>query len=382
MHRSLSSLAVVAVLAAAPAAIAQTYARYGDSLYDRPATRAASTTLGGRFTFAPARALAAAQRDVSLLGQDPFQFAPQVSARSRDRRRALPVVNFGLNSPLSAPSGFPLSAQFAYTGEIAVLSGVSAEFDIMRPLPSATGYLPSASGYLYTPRDEQSLHAQYFGHKEPVDRETVRRPTPREQAQMAAEAVSYSQAVEVRTQRRVAVALRDALNDFRSGTVEMRDPGTGAYPSCTDCDLRMFKALQGLELVQDLDAKNGLAPLLLAHIALERQRPLYATHLFVRAYERDPAVFGPDHSLHSYYGDVSADGISPRLDSQMRLYARATEELRSSGAVALLEAYCAFRLGDSARARDAVLRFEQSEDIGTMKPAARGLADMLRTPRP
>lgn len=338
------------LLAGCVAARAQQGYRYQSAYYSRPTERTGSAVLGGTYTrnFRPTRSLDSANRSVSLLGADQFEFTHSSRSQRRPAGNVLPITEFGMQSPLSAPAGSPLTSEFARTGDSMTISGLNILMDRTVPLPGySRDELPAINAFLYTPIPPRSEYEAYFDLK-PAQADA---PTPRTRI------VSYSAALEDRNQFQVAANASEALAAFKAGTREQRDALSGRYPSCSDCDDALYEAGQKLQLVRDLDPNNWVVRILLAHLALERERPTQSIIYLVEAYRVNPdfPAAGPD-VLDAYFGDVRSDGQSPLLLAQFRRYVRIGEINPNSLDAAVLEAYCAWGLKDRVRVQGVLLR--------------------------
>ena len=343
---------------------AQTYSRSGEALLSRPTERSPSQLIGGRYTTGSYRSLQAPRRDVAVLGENRFQFSrPQRNPRSQNLRQVLPVSQQGFFSPLGPPGGLPLSTFADRTGEIAMISGLAAATNLYRGLPGYRGGLPALDTFKYSPKLDQTPFERYFGLT-PVTREDALPPPAVDTTVMPAmygaiEPTSYAAALESQIQRRVAAAAEAGLEAFRRGSREARDPTTGRHPSCATCEQDLYHALQRLTLVREMDRSNYVAPLLMAHISLERERPTQAIVYLVNAFDRNRQLLaeGPGF-LDAYFGDAEAGGGRSRvLQTQLRRYLRIGELNPGSADALALEAYCAWALGDRGRTRDACERF-------------------------
>lgn len=338
------------LVAIAASAQAQPTGRAAGARIRRPTAESASQRVGGTFTMGNAVTLDAPRRDVSLLGRSEFEFTRTARNRRGNTRNAiLPIGYQGLNSVLAPPEGSPLTAQLDRTGEALTLSGLQIVQSLELPLPgAAAGGLPAANAYLFTPGATRTEHQEFF------DLQPVRDDAPPPADSLG----SYAAALEERTTWRVAVAERDGLAALKAGTIEGRDLNTGRHTNCPNCDAELVRANQKLQIVRGLDKKNWLAPLLLAHISMDRDRPTLAAIYIAEAFVRNPELFheSPD-LLDQYFGDVGADGRSPLLRAQVRRYVRMGELNPDNVEALVLEMYCAWRMGDAPRIRDAYQRF-------------------------
>ncbi len=354
--------AVVGILATADAVQAQRAGRAAGASISRPAQSGPSVSIGGTFTSQAINTLQAPRRDVALLGQDQYEFTRgQRSHRGGRFTSILPVGTKGLDGVLSAPGGTPLSAHLDRSGEVVMLSGLGVVTDLERGLPFfPEGGLPAANAFLYSPRPPRDARERFFDLK-PVAEDA---PSPLVPIR------TYAEALEERTNWRVAVAERDGLAAFKAGTVEPRDVSSGRFPNCQTCDQDLIRANQKFELVRDLDADNWLALTIMAHIALERDRPTTASIYLEQAFNRNPDLFseGP-LTLDQYFGDVGSDGRSQFLRAQVRRYARIAELNPDDVTAVVIEMYCAWRMDDKPLVRDLFQRFTRlSATLRTIRP--------------
>jgi tetratricopeptide (TPR) repeat protein len=332
--------------------------------------------MGGRYTrIAP---LQAARRDTALLGQNYFQFGN--TNRQYSSNQALSTAQVGMQGYRgAAASGGTLGMRFNST--VASLSGLSAVVSPGVPLPETrTGYVPGIDACLYTPRPVTDRFQELLGLV-PVAPVVVERVG------------SVAEQLEAATQDRVRRAEGAGLDLFKRATIETRtvDPATKVerYQECADCDEKLRQAIANLRLVGHLDGTAYLPYLLMAHAFLEQNRVREALDALLEAVKRHPDLVtleaGLPHPFADYFGDARGGG-SLFLDAQMRRYSR-LGELNPNHAEALaLEAYCTWRLGELARARDAARKLEA---LATKRPAEDGylldyatlLRDVSATPR-
>lgn len=370
-------LAVWLIIAALPvSATAQVSGRAAGARIQRPTAEAASQRIGGTNTMGGVNSLEAPRRDVALLGESQFEFTRTARNRRGNTRNAvLPVGYMGLNSVLAPPGGSPLSAQLDRTGDVLNLSGLRLVQSLELPLPGyATGGLPAANAYLFTPRSTQTDHEAFFGLQ------PVRDPAPPD----SEPGDSYAAALEAKTRWRVAVAERDGLAAFKAGTKEGRDLSTGRHLNCPNCEAELVRANQKLQIVRSLDKDNSLVLLLLAHIAMDRDRPTLAAVYTTEAFDRNPGLFAesPD-SLDQYFGDVGPDGRSPLLRAQVRRYVRIGELNPENVEALIVEMYCAWRMGDAPRIRDAYQRFSSlAAKLPTLRSDVANLVEAIYATAP
>ncbi len=343
----LSALLATALLPAGlPSAAAQTANMRRAARISRPSAQGASSVLGGQYTRAGAfRSLEAPRRDVALLGQDQFMYT-RTNQRGTERPSVLSVSQVGLYGNLVGPRGVPLSWAGQRTGGASLLSGLLPANSLNATIPGVRrNYLPALNAHLYTPRVESSRFQDYFGLT----------PTRPELKPGARTINSVAEQLETQTELRIRRAEQDGLVLFKKATVERRDLRTQRYPNCRDCADNLDESFRLFALVRDLDEEAYLPCLLMVHVALEQERPMLASVYLRDAFQRNQDFFSEKpEALHLYFGDVEeGDGESPTLYSQMRRYARLGELNPSSTEAQLLAAYCAWRIGDTERAREA-----------------------------
>jgi hypothetical protein len=338
-------------------------ARTGDALINRPSLRGPSSAVGGQYTSGSFRTLAAPRADVSTLGENRFQFTrPQRNGRGRDLRQVMPITQQGFSSPLAAPAGWSLSNFADRTGELAMISGLEAATSLYLPLLGQNGNLPALDSFRHMPKFDRTPHETFFGLTPAADSTPAPAPiSPVALRPGQVELTSYAAALEQETQRRVAAASAEGIAAFRNGTREVRDAASGRFPSCATCEAELFRALQRLTLARSMNSSDYVAPLLMGHISLERERPAQAIVYLVNAYERHPTLLeeGPAF-LQQYFGDSEEGRPSRVLQAQLRRYLRIGEINAGSPEALVLEAYCAWGLGDAGRTRDAVERYTKT----------------------
>lgn len=350
----------------APAALAQRYARTLDYLIERPAERGPSSQIGGLYTaaFTP---LTATRADVALFGQEQYQFRGRQRSRHLEYRwgervrpqrvstgndvmmqraprfgMSMGPGNFGLSANLTAPG--PMSF-YGGSGYDRSLSGTAAPMGLFLPPPAIPiRYVPSISAYEHTPRPELTPFQRAFGllpaPREP-EGETLKLPAER---------------LNERTDQLAVAAEREGLALFKQGTVEGRDARTGRFLNCLDCADKLAAAVQRLRMARVLDVQAARPVLLLAHALLEQEQSTLAVHHLTEAFAREPALFDADpHELDGYFGDVTAEGeTSVLLAAQLRRYRRVAELNPEAPDALVLQAYCAWRLNEIDRARQAL----------------------------
>lgn len=332
-------------------------ARNINNLISRPSQ--GTSIVGGAYTSqAEVRALGATKRGVALLGRDNFEF---MRSRGRNVGRMLEVGELGLYRAYAPPGGAPLSEWYRRTGELTNVSGLASTMTLTTPLRASRRGAPALDAHRFTPQIERTSFAQTFGLLPGGPR-----PEPDEKlADIAANVRENADA------RRAFIRAR-GLALFKEATASRRDPRTGGYPDCADCGEKFETALRLLRIVRETSEKDALPALLLAHGALEQDRPMLAVNQLLTALKEDPELFRkPAQDLHAYFGDAEASGTSQTLESQMRRYANAIRDnLTDSFQVSLLQSYCAWRLGDNARARQAAeAAYQMLQSAGALENA-------------
>ena len=347
-----------------PTASAQRYARTLEYLIERPAERGPSASIGGLYT-ASFQPLTTTRMGISTLGQEQYQFRgrqrpPHLGARWAQRvqpqkiqvgnelitqsspmfSRGLAPENLGLSAALAAPG--PTSFYGGTDRYGRSLAGLSSPMVLSLPAPGIPiAYVPALSAYEHTPRPETTPFQQAFGllpePSEPKG-QPVKLPADR---------------LNDRTDQLAQTAERDGLALFKKGTVEARDSRTGRHPNCADCAEKLAAAIQRLKMARILDRQAALPVLLVAHALLEQEQATAAVYYLTDAFQRDPAIFeAAPRELDRYFGDVADDGAtSGVLEAQLRRYRRVAELNPEAPDALVLQAYCAWRLGEAERAR-------------------------------
>ncbi len=325
-------------------AYAQGFVRGTQELISRRNTSGSSSVVGGGATATGrARSLQATTRRMSLLGRDDFEYMR--GTRTAEGGQMLGMGQVGLHNTLSASGGAPLSAFQNRTGELMSLSGLSAAKSLQLPLPGVgAGGLPTLGAAEYTPRPKTTPFEDYFGLT-PVP--PVQPPGWQPAFKSVVAEMERQNAERWRADEREGIAL------FKAATAEARDPRTGRYPNCRDCELSLLKAKQKLTMARDLGGQTALPCILLTHITLQEERPTLAIVYLREAFERDPNLFSEDAAaLNQYFGDAREGGRSGALDLDMRRYLRTGDSNPRAAEAHVLSAYCAWRLGDTMRLRD------------------------------
>ncbi|HQL54925.1 MAG TPA: hypothetical protein PLQ87_09475, partial [Phycisphaerae bacterium] len=261
----------------------------------------------------------------------------------------LPTAGVGLRATLGMPRRTYYDLFMSQFDRIGTISGLNAARSLQLPLPGVPiGYVPALSASRYTPRAPATRFENLLGLT----------PVPTEPAVPLTTTVA--ERLEQRTAERAAQAEREGIALFKQATVDMRHPETLRFERCTDCNENLVRAMQRLRMASELDRQTAVPLLLMAHLALEQERPLQAVDDLLAALRRAQSVFtGAPGEFDAYFGDASATGRSAFLEMQMRRYARIAELNPGSPSAQALQAYCAWRLGDSGAAQLALGQVEQ-----------------------
>ena len=344
-----------------PETLAQNYVKPIDDTLriSRPGSRGPSETIGGEFTRASPLDMTR-RKDVSLLGQTEF------NSRARERRGSLgsmmPASRLGL---LETPLGLGLTNAGAMSSPSAVawkrnadasmISGLSAAQSLQLDLPGENpNQLPALNAGFYTPRPETTRVQELLGLA----------PAPAESGKLAVVPDTMASRLDALTTARLQDTLREALDLYRAATVEARDVRTERYETCVTCADKLVRAMQQLSMVTILDSQSYLAPLLVAHAALEQERPRQAIDQLLEAFRRQPDFLLNESAaapFDRYFGDAQTAGAhSNYLAVQMRRYQRVGEAADCSARQKALEAYCLWRLGERTAARDMLAQIEKA----------------------
>lgn len=348
LRRWLSLVGGVSLAAWMPAASAQ-LSHSVDDLYRRPTESGPSQVIGGRYTRSAAQPLEATRRDVALLSQQGFTF--------RDRSRTSAYTNMYTPAQLGLPE-MPLDdrpAEFNLQNTIAkgeqdaaLISGLHGIRDLENALPGRNpSQVPALNAYLYTPRAPTTRVQDMLGL------------VPSSPAPEGPPLATAAERLAALTAERVEQAREDGLRLFKQATTQVRDPRTGRYPDCPDCGDKLAQAIQQLRLVRDLDSAAYLPVLLMAHAYLEQERPTQATDTLLQAFAREPDLLKLEASqpFDRFFGDALTEGArSTYLTVQMRRYWRTGGDTEGAK---VLEAYCAWRLGERVQALEAIGAIEK-----------------------
>jgi hypothetical protein len=345
--------AFLCVLACLPMADAQ-YARTLEALTRRPSEAAPSENVG-RFFGSGARSsplTTTRGENVPLMNQRSLPFRGEARGA---HSRVMPGAQAG-SMPGRGPGGVGggkagegMEVFRNRTSEIGMITGLTASQNLELPRPGApAGYVPGLSACEYTPRRETTRFQDILGL-------TPSGPAPDEPL-----LGTTAERLNRHTDELAAQAESAALALFKQATAEMRDVRTGRFENCTDCPDRMARAVQRLTMVSDLTPDSGLPLLLMAHVALEQERPLQAVAKLVEALRRERDLLSrATDGFAGYFGDAdTAGGKSEFLEAQMRRYVHIGEYNPNSPVAQALQAYCAWRLGDRDAARAALSQVE------------------------
>lgn len=324
---------------AAPELLAQQGGRTINDLLSRPSDRSASQRLGGRYTgSSQLPTLNVPQSQVATIGEQQLSFY-QPKRSVSPYSTGMYGVQVGLTAPIGRsrrPSSLLVGLQLPNR-----VVGTSVLGGTRQPVPAI-------DAYQFTPRPPTTRFHDLMGLKPTL-------PAPR-----TAQAISIPERMEDDLAERVERARERGLALFKQATIEPVEinPVTGMqhYPDCPECRNRLVQAARELRMVDTLD-DDAVAFLLLAHIALEQERPMTAAAYLLRAWKSDPSLFRNDITIDAYFGDADdSDTQSLFLEAQMRRYVQIGSVNPASPVAQVLEAYCAWRLGDRVRVREAVER--------------------------
>lgn len=281
-------------------------------------------------------------------------------------RRGGPSDISNLNRQAGFPGTFP-SRSSGYQPAPQRLGLLPAPYrrSLLRPGSLSDFQLQSVSGFSFTTRVDTPLYGW------PMVNELPRRQTwlGSEQAQggafhqffgmvpaepeqpRAATPIPYAvltMAVEQQTESKLVGMQEQALalfSEVTTGSVVIEEQAE---------DFRRIIAL--LNIVRSLDAQATVPCRLLCHATLEEGRFKQAMNNLITAVRRDPAVLRDGPNIASFFGDFDPQsGRSANLDEQMRQHVRPSEGDDSIDSF-VLQAYCAWVLGDKTRARLALER--------------------------
>lgn len=278
----------------------------------------------------------------------------------------LPAALGGMHGQLAGVQGRPLSFAAQFTGGNVLLANLGPTPTLNIPLDGGgPGYLPALNSFMFTPAPPRTRFQGLFGLTPQGDEPTTSRTID-----------SVPDELRAMVAARAEQARRRGLDLLKDATVERRDPVSGAYPNCKDCERKLDDALRSLTTARDLDSEGHLVPLLMAHIALEQERPSLASVYLIEAFKRDPHLFDAEvDALDPYFGDFDETaGNSATLEAQLRRYVALGEFNPGSPEAFLLTGYCAWRLGDHARVHEAVAA---AEELGAANAEPERMAPLL-----
>jgi hypothetical protein len=225
------------------------------------------------------------------------------------------------------------------TGQRSLLSSISRLNSAMSygtPLTRAQwNYLPEPTTPLYAPEPQPSVFHEFFGLR-PSE------PSPAELD--AAPFESLAALMQEDTQQRVGEMESRAQEFFKRGT-------------CAEVEDRqeeLARAIKLFQAVSRLDEEAYLPSLLTIHAAIERDQLLLASQALFATVQRRPELFVEQPDIREYFGDPS------RLETQARRYLRIGDDNPQIPQAYALQAYCAWVLGDRARATQALRLADES----------------------
>ncbi len=309
-----------------------------DDLISRPGSSSPSLNLGGRYTPYDLQPLQSTRSPVSMFANT----SPSIRQSTRVGSGNSRLANIPRTGLLSEIGNLPWSpiAQIEPVAE--EISGLRVAGQLALPIVTAGyGYMPGPDGFLYTPRQETTRAQQLLGVT-PVRGPLQSGPMFR----------TLGDGLRQQTEVQTNLELVKGLELFRAATVEPRRynevSGRNEYPTCKDCTERLYRAIDVLNLVREVDRDAALPLVLVAHGRLELEQPTAALMCLMKAYQRDPRVFLERRPIDEFFGDAK-NGKSVYLDQQMRRYLEMGAVNPGSTEARVIEAYCAWRLGESDR---------------------------------
>jgi hypothetical protein len=146
-------------------------------------------------------------------------------------------------------------------------------------------------------------------------------------------------------------ALMQENTEQRVREMELRAQEYFKQATCTEVEDRQERLARAIDLFQSvnrLDQETYLPSLLMIHAAIERDQLLLASRALFSTVRRHPEVFGERPDISEYYGDPD------RLEMEARRYLRVGDENPQVPQAYAVQAYCAWVLGDRARASQAL----------------------------
>ena len=319
----------------------------------RPTDYGPSEKIGGRYTREKFTPLQAPRQNVSLWSQSDVPIRGQ--SRGGSYAATYSPARLGLLGPSMDDRGdleYTLGRTLARgEADAMLISGLQQARDLENALPGlGLRQLPALSAYLYTPRPPTTRVQDILGLAPTA-------PLPE-----GPPLGSTAERLNARTAERVEQAKEVGVQLFKQATQQVRDVRTGRYAECPDCGEKLSRAIQQLRMVRDLDDKSYLAPLLMAHAYLEQERLAQALQALMDAFRRAPdfLTLEMEHPFDRLFGDAPGEGErSAYLAAQMRRYQVISDVTTDSLDSKVLEAYCAWRLGERMRAREAVDAIEK-----------------------
>lgn len=248
---------------------------------------------------------------------------------------ARPGTSSAQNMRIRTPFAM-IRGQRASTGRIAGVSGLNTATRLDVPIGG------------WVSRDVIRLNIRTPAYARPSEQTEFQaliglRPPPPPVARASRKIESLGLALKQETERRLKTTFERAADAFKAGTAA----------ECEDRAQKIGRALRLFYVVRDIDLEGFIAPLLIAHTALEREQTTFAARSIIQAVRRHPMLFREGFDVGQYYGDRE------RLEDQMRLYVRSGERNPKSVEAHVLSAYCAWVLGDAGRARAALAEAER-----------------------
>jgi hypothetical protein len=189
--------------------------------------------------------------------------------------------------------------------------------------------MPELRSPLYAREQQASVFHEFFDLQPSQTPEAELDATPIE---------SLAAIMEQDAQQRVREMESRAQEYFREAT----------QAEVEDRQEKLARAINLFQSVYELDQEAYLPSLLMIHAAIERDQLLLASRALFITVRRHPGVFGERPDISAYFGDPS------RLVTQARKYVRVGDDNPQLPQAHALQAYCAWILGDRARATQAL----------------------------
>lgn len=289
-------------------------------------TRGSSSVLRNTSSTGPGRPTRGALR--------PFQFR-MGPGNIRLPALALPGTSSVQNARIRTPFAL-IRGQRVSTGRIAGVSGLNTATRLDVPIGG------------WVSHDVNRLNIRTPGYAKPPGQSEFQaliglQPPPPPVERPSRKIESLGLALREETARRLETTFERAADAFKAGTAV----------ECEDRAQKIGRALRLFYVVRDIDLEGYIAPLLIAHTALERDQITFAARSIIQAVRRHPMLFRERFDIGKYFGDPE------RLEDQMRLYVRSGERYPKSVEAHVLSAYCAWVLADAGRARAALAEAER-----------------------